>query len=309
MSLVIAFTSCARFENFPAQPVWGRIAARKPDILLLLGDQIYMDYWPDLRAPEKEGWSDEKFKQTMEEHYKEQLQQPEFRVLLAAVRSAGGVVLPIWDDHDFAWNGACGANVDAGKVAISTALFRTYMKPPQQAAAQGIYYSHVRGGIRFVMLDTRTFREEPGSNRQLLGAAQTNWSRNQISLPAEFIIICAGSPLTQGRECWRKYPEAYDDFLGLIAGKKVLFVAGDIHENEFLVPSKGRSHYEVISSGAAIYKFAFVGLRQNYGVLTIDDDRVVCELVDKQGQTAKSVIGRADWKLVGPPGFPAVDDE
>lgn len=40
----IAFASCMRRETFPEQPVWREVLAADPDCLLLLGDQIYMDY-------------------------------------------------------------------------------------------------------------------------------------------------------------------------------------------------------------------------------------------------------------------------
>ena len=45
----IAFTACARFQDDASQPVWDEIAAHQPDHLLLLGDQIYMDYAGDHR--------------------------------------------------------------------------------------------------------------------------------------------------------------------------------------------------------------------------------------------------------------------
>ena len=43
----IVFTSCMDAERVPEQPVWDQIRAEAPDVLMLLGDQIYMD-WGDL---------------------------------------------------------------------------------------------------------------------------------------------------------------------------------------------------------------------------------------------------------------------
>ena len=42
MKLVI--TSCMDAERVPDQSVWTSVAECKPDVLLLLGDQIYMDW-------------------------------------------------------------------------------------------------------------------------------------------------------------------------------------------------------------------------------------------------------------------------
>ena len=42
----VVFTSCMRTDAFQSQPVWSEIAGLEPDMLIFLGDQIYMDYWP-----------------------------------------------------------------------------------------------------------------------------------------------------------------------------------------------------------------------------------------------------------------------
>ena len=47
----IVFTSCMDAERVPDQPVWEQIRGEEPDVLMLLGDQIYMD-WGDLGGPE-----------------------------------------------------------------------------------------------------------------------------------------------------------------------------------------------------------------------------------------------------------------
>ncbi len=42
-SMKIAFTSCMDATHVPSQPIWNKIRADDPDVVLLLGDQIYMD--------------------------------------------------------------------------------------------------------------------------------------------------------------------------------------------------------------------------------------------------------------------------
>lgn len=38
------FGSCTKIQNVPTQPVWGEVQALKPDLVLLLGDNIYLDH-------------------------------------------------------------------------------------------------------------------------------------------------------------------------------------------------------------------------------------------------------------------------
>ena len=40
----LVFTSCMDAERAPIQPIWTQIRQREPDVLMLLGDQIYMDW-------------------------------------------------------------------------------------------------------------------------------------------------------------------------------------------------------------------------------------------------------------------------
>ena len=39
----LAVASCAKLQQTNPQPVWAEIMAERPDVLLLLGDNIYLD--------------------------------------------------------------------------------------------------------------------------------------------------------------------------------------------------------------------------------------------------------------------------
>lgn len=112
----IAFTSCAYRQKYPVQPGWQRIQVLAPDVLLLLGDQIYMDFLPrflggDLYAPRK--FTLAEFASRMYERYREQYEETHFRDLLNARPDMR--VAATWDDHDFAWNNACGGRCPEAK--------------------------------------------------------------------------------------------------------------------------------------------------------------------------------------------------
>ena len=42
--VTIAAASCANIQQVNPQPVWSEIRAERPDVLLLLGDNIYLDH-------------------------------------------------------------------------------------------------------------------------------------------------------------------------------------------------------------------------------------------------------------------------
>ena len=295
----IAFTSCIDAIDDPSQAVWGRIRKLAPDVLVLLGDTMYMDYGIALLGSDRPvGWlcklADETFATTMHERYKLQWSVKSFRDLLA-----GAVQLAmVWDDHDFAWNNARGRGtekhfaVSREKRLIAQGLFRQFRMacaqmnvstypamPPLHvllgADETGIHTSFDRDKIRFIMLDGRSFREDPntGPDAQMLGLAQREWLRHQVSAWEGLVVICSGSVMTGSEESWDKYVD-YAWLLGLPAGH-IIVLSGDIHKNA--LPMKHSHHVvEVTSSGAARPGlgggFAHVGgARGNFGMLIVGD--------------------------------------
>lgn len=285
----IAFTSCMNIEDFGDQPVWRRIEQEKPDYLFLLGDQIYMDFFPHLGEPE--GWDDVKFEAKMRKKYENQWAETNFSKLVSDLRNRqgiGGGVYGTWDDHDFAWNNACGLKVPPSKKAIARGLFREFMKSMPNQQQQGIQYSiPITDGNtqigKAIFLDTRWYRDEPGDNRDLLGEEQFEFLESELAGQFKLTIVCAGTPMRATGKGWLPYQRDYRRFLDLIADRKAIFLSGDIHENAFLPPSNGTNLYEVIASGAAVNKYKFVGKRQNYGILEWSDSNTNIKLADRYG--------------------------
>lgn len=108
-------------ERQPEQPVWDAIRAQGvPDLLLLLGDLVYMDWGLAslARVPAAlKAWNDAKladrrqllqgFAEDMHARYAAQWQVAGLRRLLQDMPTPRRVMLS-WDDHDFAWNNAIG---------------------------------------------------------------------------------------------------------------------------------------------------------------------------------------------------------
>ncbi len=296
----IAFTSCMRIESFPEQQVWKQIAQEKPDYLFLLGDNIYMDFFPDLGKPEH--WNDEKFETTMRAKYEAQWAEPNFKSIFSNLRqrqNMDGGVYGTWDDHDFAWNNACGVEVPLTKQAIARKLFNQFMQC--NPGSDKMYYlvplNHAGKIVgKAIFLDTRSYRDLPGKSGRLLGEEQFQFLKQELNHPYPLTILCAGTPM-RASGGWKQYHQDYSRFLDLIGSRKLVFLSGDIHENNFIPPSNRNNLFEIISSGAAIYKYKFIGKRRNYGILDWSPDKVRVKLVDRH-QVQSYTINNDDFSYV-----------
>ena len=228
----IAFTSCMDATRVPMQPVWSEILRRQPDVVMLLGDQIYMD-WGDLGASNWKkliardpGKGLEKFAQDMHYRYETQARVKEFMALMQYLRGDGKTLLMTWDDHDFAWNNSLGAGPDDGKhgvpqqvKAISLALFRAfdaYLRQPDGSypalatilaemdknPGDGIQRAgELKEGahrLPYQLLDTRwyrTARNIAAPDCSMLGPAQAQALATAVKKPEGLLIVAAGTPL------------------------------------------------------------------------------------------------------------------
>jgi len=294
----IAFASCMNIDDWPEQSVWSDVGAEDPAYLFLLGDQIYMDFWPHLGDPE--GWDDTRFRNEMTARYEKQWAEPNFGPLVARLRQRqndDGGVYGTWDDHDFAWNNANGLEVPESKKAISRQLFFQFTGGGAPVSDH-IYRSVLlrEGGEtvgKAIFLDTRSYRDDPGDDKALLGDAQFEFLRQEMQHQLPLTIVCAGTPMRATGKGWLQYRNDYRKFMEIVGDKKVLFLSGDIHENAFLPPSNsavaGSKLYEIISSGAAVKKFKFIGKRRNYGLIDWSPARTVVKLVDRRGSLSYTI--------------------
>ena len=136
----IAFTSCICTPYFQDQPVWEWIAERRPDHLVLLGDSIYLDVAKGGGHPQQ--MSDHQFARHLFALYKELLAQPQFAALVRLLGT--GRVWTVWDDHDFLWNDANGAEASAtpvhrDKVRLSTAFHEAFRNSLAAGLAPGSF--------------------------------------------------------------------------------------------------------------------------------------------------------------------------
>lgn len=293
----IAFASCFDALKDDEQKVWDDVLAHQPDALLLLGDNIYMDYGTSLGAPRK--WSIEKFHRKMHARYAAQWAVESFRRLIAAVPVIGTT----WDDHDFAWNNTGGrmtgkkSAVPADKVQVSRGLhlqFRAHLRQrppgddyPSAPSLEDLFADPALGineeietdDVLILMIDGRTYREDKKKEKTQLGAAQRDWIASRIAAWPGVTVLGSGSPLTEGKEHWDKYSDL--DWFKEQAFAKTVVVSGDVHRNEFPTDSGGPAIHEAISSGAA--RPGLFGKVGKFGILRTRPDRVDAALYGKDG--------------------------
>ncbi|MBB1270912.1 alkaline phosphatase D family protein [Shewanella sp. SR44-3] len=301
----IAFASCCRYEAFPhiphelKQPEWKAIQDVSPDYLFLLGDNIYMDYGvrffsqEPVGSPEKLGL--DAFEIKMNAKYSQQFSVPNFKNLISEMRTKNAL-FATWDDHDFAWDNACGNEVPDDKKVVSTNLFKKWVLGQSEPDNSPIYrYVDLPENnpiARFIILDNRSYSERinlhsdgedeftsASEGKSMLGVEQLTFLLEKMQHDLPHTFICAGLSLTQGSENWSKYEEEYDVFSQAVdtSNSNVFYVAGDIHKNKLLKPNFKRPCYEVISSGISIN---YLGLPadfddcHNWGIIEFDINQV-----------------------------------
>lgn len=227
----VAFGSCMylndRFDR-PGAP-WGgdfqildAIAARAPDLMLWLGDNVYF------RAPE---WTS---LEGMSTRYRAVRAMPELRRLARATSHVA-----IWDDHDFGPNDSDGSFVMKG---AALEAFKRYWPNPAHGlpGVPGVFGMVTYGDVDFFLLDNR-FHRFPNrypstADKAMFGRAQLAWLKQAlVASRAAFKVVVAGGQFwnrANRHEAFHNFPveqKALADWLleQKIAG--VVFLSGDRH--------------------------------------------------------------------------------
>jgi alkaline phosphatase D len=261
----IAFGSCANQQK-PC-PAWQSIADYGPDLMLLLGDNIYADLSNGKLVPSNP--------KIIAQAYQDLAKDPGF----ARLRSHSQM-LATWDDHDYGENDA---GVEWVHKAESARLFHDFFGTPVDSPRrerEGVYHSQTFGPagrrLQVIMLDTRYFRspleqaEEripgwrsrpyipaTGPDAVLLGEQQWEWLRQQLSEPAEIRIIGSSIQVISEEhpfEMWANFPDERNRLYRLVEETQaggVLIISGDRHLGEIsLDPSAvGYPLFDVTASG------------------------------------------------------------
>lgn len=245
----LGFGSCARWQEFPRQPIWQALERWEPDLFFWLGDNIYAD----TVAPG-----------IMSDLYKIQRSVPEYQGFGSRVPQ-----LAIWDDHDYGLNNSDKNNPMRED---SLALFKRYWANPGYGTAQapGVYFQYQYGGVDFFFLDNRYYRDSnetpDGPGKSHLGSEQLAWLKAGLrssTAPFKFLISGGGwshNPDAFGEDNWTSYRHERDSLFNFIRDESiggVILMSGDIHRAEAnCIPWSSKGGYD-------LYEFASSGLAQD----------------------------------------------
>ncbi len=315
-TLRIAFTSCFSTEIFDdSQPVWDDIAQQEPDVLVLLGDSIYIDCpapkGPDGSPVHPGQLSAFEFATHVHRLYEKQLAIPEFRALLQRPNLH---TFAQWDDHDFLWNDALRPNeaVHLQHAIYSSNLFQCWQQALSGESAfpasvledvrvnknigQPVNYDDAMPGYRWVQLqangvvlhltDGRTWRD----HSTLLGAKQRAQIEDVLyDQPEALHLIASGSTVNgKGVSGWKGFPEDHKWLHRMASQFNVVVLSGDIHRNEHPKPVQCGSRWlrEFTASGAAVdFAPSFLSgipivrkrlrFERHFGLLTLNQGQLV----------------------------------
>src|SRR5690606_16147742 len=126
--------------------MWNTLRQTNPDLLLLLGDNVYID---NPTHPEIQRYC----------YYRRQ-SRPEFRRFVCATP-----VYAVWDDHDFGVND-CWYGSDpqdpAWKPDVLRIFTQNWVNPGYgRENAPGVWFRFDRGPLRVIMTDGRYYRSDP----------------------------------------------------------------------------------------------------------------------------------------------------
>ena len=225
----IAFGGCAGYT--PAhEKIWDVIQGNRPDAMLLLGDNVYLD---DPGMPGA-------FHQYT---YYQRQSRPEFRRLIA-----GTSIFTIWDDHDAGMDDIwLGPYVD--RPAWKLPNFRFYEAnwnnpPVVDPAWPGCWYQWRIGDVEFFMLDGRSYRTNPYlPEKTMLGPVQKQWLLKGVKASrATFKIlvspVCWDTEAKEGNDTWAGFPKERAEIFDFLTANRiegVVLMSSDRHRSDVWV--------------------------------------------------------------------------
>ena len=239
--LRFAFGSCMS-DYRPQGDIWQQMVALSPDVIFLIGDNVYTNKLSLITAPDFM-W----------------MRYVSTRSTLNLFRSRQLIpVIAVWDDHDYGMsNGDLSYPHKEESLSIFTTFFASndtenfYMPNIGAASFFSIY------GYNFFLLDDRTFRTPQGSSPEWhFGEAQSQWLLHNL-VNKDYAFLISGDQFFGGyipKDSFQgSHPERFVDFLHELksSNTKAVFLSGDRHFAEIMeipVEVLGYSTYEFTSS-------------------------------------------------------------
>ena len=258
--------------------MWNTIRAQQPDVLLLLGDNVYSDA---PMMPEMQHYC----------YYRRQ-SRPEYKKLVSTTATYS-----IWDDHDFGTNDCSGGpaiNEPYWKMPVYKVFRNNWVNPYYGGgeAQPGCNYDFYLGDIHFIMLDGRYYRNlkpTDGTIPTMLGPAQRKWLLGKIKdSQGKLLVLCSPVPWVykakgDSKDTWNGFKEERTEIFDFLSENKVegvVLMSADRHRSDMwkIERPDGYTLYELNSSrltnqhvhtemDAAIFSY---NKKQSFGTVDFD---------------------------------------
>ncbi len=225
----VALVSCMRDTRAEFQaPMWQALADTNPDLIFLLGDNVYVDDEANVTG----GVTEERIWRRYVET-RVTLDLYHWKKLVPA--------LAVWDDHDFGLNNTYG---DTPWRQYSTDIFRTLYAQdaimPEVTWGPGIATAYTAYGQRFFLMDNRSFRDHPIIGKTHWGSTQEDWIVKGLGQSRTPGWIMNGSQIFSGYRSGWGYETGHKASLKKMLRRfaeveaPVLFCSGDVHYSEIM---------------------------------------------------------------------------
>ncbi len=262
----VLFGSCANQDQ--PLPIFDAMSARKPELLVLLGDNIYCDLQRGREVTPE----------VIREKYATLAALPGWQKLRASCP-----LVATWDDHDYGLNDA---GVEWPLKVESQRQFHDFLGTPPDSPLrkqEGVYSAHTFGPegsrVQVILLDLRYFRTalkygspariapygmirkpyvpQTDPEATMLGAAQWAWLEAQLKQPAEVRLIGSSVQCLADDhpfEKWGNMPAERNKFFRVLRDTKangVVILSGDRHLGELSIDTGviGYPLYDLTASG------------------------------------------------------------
>lgn len=240
-NLRFAFGSCTN-DLWPQGDIWQQMIKLNPDMIFLIGDNVYTDFYKDMTTPSVL-WT-RNF-------------QARNRINLFKSKKLIPVVA-VWDDHDYGMNDSDSSYQHKDE---ALAIFKTFFASADtdnfHMPGIGVASSLSIYGYNFFFLDNRTFRTAKDSSPEWhFGEMQSQWLLKNLA-GKDYAFIISGDQFfggySHGDSFQGNHPKRFSTFLSKLrdSNAKVIFLSGDVHFTEIMeIPDDVLGHrtYEFTSS-------------------------------------------------------------
>ena len=309
----IAFGSC--LDQDKPMPIWKAIKQKEPNLMLLIGDNVY----GDSNSPGLPELKKAYFKQ------QENLNSKKINFPIWA----------IWDDHDYGLNDG-GAMFPYKKEAEE--LFLKFFNVPEKDPRhkrKGLYYKEsvqiASHKINFLFLDTRSFRgplkqtdspREAGKERyvpapkfqsSMLGKDQWSWLKEKLIEKVDLVILISSIQVIaegHGFERWGLLPREQLKLYNLLSfsgAKEIIAISGDRHRAGIYRKKiqNDKELWELTSSSLnkpsnhaeepGPYRLGATYQKENFGLIKVNNQtkKISLQIHNKTGQ--KVLVEEINW--------------